>query len=348
MPRAWDINPGGSSTVTVGVVDTGVTSEPATLTRPLWVGQRFETVDLPFGISPDLSASRIVSPRDFAFEPGTRVLDFEGHGTHVASTIAEDGNNARSLAGIAYNARLMPVKVCVGFWELMLERAAFGVSGYIPPDSGGCATEDIAAGIRYAVDNGAKVINLSLGGEEPAPIERDAILYAVANGAIVVCSAGNNFEHGNRPDYPASYGPSIEGLLSVGAVGKSRTRAYYSGTGAHVEIAAPGGSSRDGGDEDEGFVWQVTLRPSDQDILDTPRPRFDRYSEVGYSGTSMAAAHVSAVAALLVSQGVTNPKAIEAILKTTALDLGTPGRDVSFGYGLVQPRTALFGMGIRR
>ena len=348
MPAAWDISPGGKSSVVVAVVDTGVTTASTTLNRRLWVGQAFETLPLRFEVSPDITSSRFASPRDFAFEPGGPVLDFDGHGTHVASTIAEDANNLRSVAGIAYSVRIMPVKVCVGFWEVMLFRAAANVPGYAPTNSGGCSSQDIADGIRYAADNGAKVINLSLGGTFPSTIEREAIVYAVNRGAVVVNAVGNSFEEGNPPDYPASYAPAIEGLISVAAVGKSKSRAYYSGTGSHVEMAAPGGSSRDGGGEDRGFIWQVTLVPTDQDPLATPRPRFDRYAEIGYSGTSMATAHVSAAAALLVSQGVTSPRAIEAILKATAEDLGAAGRDDSFGYGLVQPRTALFGQGIRR
>ena len=347
MPAVWDINPGANPSIIVAIVDTGVTTEVASLIRALWVGQAFETVTLPFDISPDLSPFRTVLPRDFTFEPGERVLDFDGHGTHVASTIAEDANNEESLAGMAYNVRFMPVKVCVGFWELMIERAAAGVPGYLPESVGGCPTEDIAAGIRYAADNGARIINLSLGGEDPAPAEREAIVYAISRGAFVATSAGNAYEVGNTLDYPAAYAPAIDGLMSVAAVGKSQTRAHYSSTGSHIEIAAPGGSSRDGGGEDEGFVWQVTLLPPDQDVFETPQPRFDRYVEVGYSGTSMAAAHVSAMAALLMSQGVTNPRAIEAVIKSTALDLGSPGRDNEFGYGLIQPRAALFGMGIR-
>jgi serine protease len=265
----------------------------------------------------------------------------------VASTIAEDANNEQSLAGMAYNVRVMPVKVCAGFWELMIERAAAGVAGYAPSSAGGCASDDIAAGIRYAADNGARVINLSLGGADPSPTEREAILYAIARGAFVATSMGNEFESGNAADFPAAYASAIDGLMSVGAVGKSRGRAYYSSTGAHIEIAAPGGSVRDGGGEDDGYVWQVTLLPPDQNVFVTPRPRFDRYVEVGYSGTSMAAAHVSAMAALLMSQGVTSPRAIEAVIKSTALDLGSPGKDNEFGHGLIQPRAALFGMGLR-
>jgi serine protease len=348
MPAVWDISPGGKPGVTVAVVDTGLTNAATTITRKMWVGAGFENVPLRFDVNPDISLSRFISPRDLAFEPGGPTFDFEGHGTHVAATITEDGNNLRNLTGIAYNTKIMPVKVCTGFWEVLIKVGAANIPGYVPTDSGGCATQDIADGIRYAADNGAKVINVSLGGLSASPVERDAIAYAVGKGAFVANSAGNEFESGNPIEYPAAYAPSIDGMMAVGAIGKSKTRAYYSSTGSHVEIAAPGGSRRDGGGEDEGFVWQMTLQPSDQSILVTPRPRFDRYVEVGYSGTSMATAHVSAIAALLVSQGVTSPRAIESVLRATALDLGTPGRDDSFGYGLIQPRPALYGLGVRR
>jgi serine protease len=348
MPAAWDINPGGNSTIIVAVVDTGLTTTDTTRTQALWTGQQFETVTMPFAISSDLSPSRVAFPRDLVFEPGPVLLDFEGHGTHVASTIAQETNNQQSLAGLAYNVRVLPVKVCVGFWELMIVRAAFGVPGYLPLNAGACFTDEIAAGIRYAADNGANVINLSVGGDEASPIERDAILHAIGKGAFVAAAVGNEFERGNAQHFPAAYAPAIDGLMSVGAVGKSRNRAYYSSTGSHLEIVAPGGSDLDGGGEDDGYVWQVTLAPADQNPLLTRRPRFDRYAEVGYIGTSMAAPHVSATAALLMSQGIRDPRAVEFVIKSTALDLGPAGKDNEYGHGLVQPRNALFGMGIAR
>jgi subtilisin family serine protease len=346
--RRWDINPGGNSTVIVGVIDSGPTTVATTLERTLWTGSQFQTVSLPFAVSPDLDAARFVAPRDLTLEPGPVVLDYDGHGTHVASTIAQNTNNGAWLAGMAYNVRILPVKVCAGFWELMLERAALGVRGYIAPDVAVCFTDEIAAGIRYAADNGARVINVSLGGEEASPLEREAILYAIDQGAFITTAMGNEYEFGNRQHFPAGYAPAIDGLMSVGAVGKSRARAYYSSTGNHLEIVAPGGNDLDVGGEDDGFVWQVSLFPPDQNPLFSPRPRFDRYVAVGYIGTSMATPHVSAAAALLMSQGIRDPRAIEAVIRATALDLGPAGKDDQYGFGLIQPRTALFGRGIAR
>lgn len=348
MPGAWTINPGGSPSVTVAVIDTGVTTDSGTITFPIWTGQRFEATALPFGPSPDLSSSRIVDPdAEVLLGDGAPLIDMVGHGTHVASTIAEDANNGMGLAGMAYNVRLMPVKVCIGYWEVMIGRAMSSEPGFADPDAGGCSDDAIVSGIRYAVDNGAKVINLSLGGPDPAPAIRDALMYAVQHGAFVAVAAGNDHDDGNPVEYPASYAPDIDGVMAVGAIGKSEARAYYSSTGDYVEIAAPGGDDTQGGGEDQGYIWQTTLFPPDQDPTVLVRPRFDRYVEVGYEGTSMATPHVSGLAALLMSQGdVKSPKAIEAFIKATAKDLGTSGKDDEFGAGLIQPRAALRGLGI--
>lgn len=344
MPRVWDIEPGGKTSVIVAVVDTGVTTVTESIQFSNWNGSAIVKQSFSFASNPDLAASRLVLPFDFLTNT-TRVLDTDGHGTHVSGTIGEDSNNNLGGAGLAYNVKLMPVKVCASYWDVQFAWSAAGGSGQVPFDSGGCPNSDIAKGIMYAADNGAKVINISLGGDEPSATIASAIRYAVGKGAFVATAGGNEFEQGNPTEYPAADAPGIDGFMSVAATNRSGNRAFYSNTGAHIEIAAPGGDSRDQS-SGTGVIWQSTLIFTDQD----PRfgfytPRFDRYAEIGYSGTSMATPHVAGLAALMVSRGITLPAAIEGIIKRTAKDIGSSGKDTSFGYGLIQPRAALFGVG---
>jgi len=353
MPKAWDINPGAAASIIVAIVDTGITTENTTRTVATWNGSAIQTITVAYATNPDLAASRLVSPMDFVTSGGSTVLDSDGHGTHVSSTVGEDTNNALLDAGIAYNARIMPVKVCTSYWDVQFAFSAAGGSGFVPEDSGGCPTSAIVAGIRYAADNGAKVINLSLGGEDPSTTERDAISYAVGKGVFVAIAAGNEKEEGNPIQYPAFYAGAIDGAMAVGGTNRSGNRAFYSNTGSYVEIAAPGGDSRDSDALGSGFIWQSTIRPSLSDPAVVTFPRFDSYAEVGYSGTSMATAHVSGLAALLATQGVKTPAAIEQLIRRTAKFLGAPGatnanRNDEFGFGLIQPRPALFGFGIRK
>jgi serine protease len=272
-----------------------------------------------------------------------------GHGTHVSSTIGEETNNALAEAGIAYKVKIMPVKACLGFWEIQFVLAAGGFRDFAPLDAGGCPSDAIAEGIRYAADNGAKVVNLSLGGPTPPPLAvHDALVYAVAKGVFVALSSGNSYDEGvptNPVMYPAAFAATIDGAMSVGAVGPSLTHSYYSSAGPYVEIAAPGGSMREGGSS--GAIWQATIFPGDSDAETVLFPRFDRYANTGFQGTSMASPHVAGIAALLISQGIVKPASLEAILKATALDLGVPGRDDLYGYGLVQPRASLRGVGVK-
>jgi serine protease len=346
MSRAWDINPGASSDVVVAIIDTGVTTAPASYQFTLWTGSSFQNVTVPFAVSPDLASSRIMPGRDFVFWTGP-VLDMVGHGTHLAGTALEETNNNVGLSGIAYGARLLPLKACFGYWELQIIQSALGIPGYVNPNqTGGCPDSAVAEAIRFAADNGAKSINLSLGGPSPSDITLTAINYAVGRGAFVSMSMGNNFEQGNAPQYPAAYAPQINGAVSVGAVGAAQRRAYYSGTGAHLELAAPGGDFRDGGLA--GVIFQVGLLDSDFDPFVIIRPRFDRYFEAPLQGTSSAAPHVTGVAALLYSQGITNPAAIEAAMKRFAKDIGTVGKDDEYGNGLIDARATLRGMGVAR
>ena len=348
MPRAWDINPGGNDSLIVAVVDSGMTAVSRSYAFQTWNGKATQNVNVPFAVNSDFKANRLVSAKDFVFWDGP-VLDMQGHGTHVASTIGEDTNNAVAEAGIAYRVKLMPVKVCVGFWEVQFALSASGFRGYVPADVGGCPTSEVAEGIRYAADNGAKVINISLGGVEPSMVVRDALSYAAGKGAFVSIAMGNEYEEGNPVGYPAAYAAELDGVMSVGAVGPSLTRAFYSSTGPHIEISAPGGSSREGGAS--GLIWQATIFGADSNPGTIISPRFDRYAESGYQGTSMAAPHVSGIAALIITQGVTKPAAVEALIKKTARFLGTPdaatpARNREYGYGLIQPRAALRGFGL--
>jgi serine protease len=320
------------------------------MTFRIWTGSAFENVSMAFSVNPDLAASRLVDASDFAFFDSGPVLDFDGHGTHVSSTIGEDTNNNLLLAGLAYNVRIMPVKVCIGYWEKMIVNGLTNTPGFASTSSS-CVLSDIAAGIRYAADRGAQVINLSVGGPLSAPPAnlRDALSYAVSQGTFSAISMGNNFEQGNETNYPAFFAQDLMGVMSVAAIGKTQTRSYYSATGAYCEIAAPGGDRRVGGTPDGGFIFQSTLDPDDGDPEFVRRPRFDRYVGLGLQGTSMASPHVAGLAALIAAQspGIT-PADIERAIRATARDLGTPGKDNEYGHGLIQPRSVLFGWGLRK
>jgi serine protease len=344
IPSAWDINNGASDKVVVAVVDSGVVTVTRDYDFRLWTGLRIETVAVPFRMNPDLSSTRILPGRDFVFWSGP-VIDMVGHGTHVAGTILQETNNSLSVAGIAHHALLMPLKACFGYWEIQLALSGRGTPGFVQPDeTGGCTDAAIAEAINYAADNSAHVINLSLGGEDPSPVILQALQYAIGRGLFVSIAAGNEYRLGNPVIYPAKYAEQLDGVVSVGAVGPSSRRAYYSTTGSYVEVVAPGGDAQDGGLE--GMIYQASLLEQDFDPRRMVRPRFERYAEVPSQGTSMAAPHVSGVAALLYSQGLTLPGAIEGALKSFARDLGARGRDDEFGYGLVDAPAALRGRGL--
>ncbi len=344
MPRAWDLNAGGSG-VTVAVIDTGLTSVNATYSLKTWDGTAIVSTQMRYAISSDMDAARIAPGRDFVFWTGP-VLDMDGHGTHVSGTVAQSTNNSFGYAGMAYNAKIMPLKVCLSFWDIQIVQAELGIPGYAPLDSGGCPTSALISAIQYAADNGAKVINMSLGGTTGSPAELDALNNATNRGLFVAIAAGNEFEDGNPTTFPASYAASVKGAMSVAAVGRTNQRAYYSTSGSFVEIAAPGGDFRDGGFSN--VVFQTGILFADSDPETVIFPRFDRYSDVALQGTSMASPHVAGLAALLISQGVTKPAAVEALIVATAKDIGVAGRDNNFGAGLIQPRTALRGFGVVR
>lgn len=352
MERAWDIQPGASSGVIVAVLDTGVAFDTRVVqfnARAWGIFDEFGrlvvgfpalgVINVPFAFAPELGGTRFVAPRDFIWDDQAP-FDLEGHGTHVAGTVGQLTNNGQGVAGMAYNARIMPVKVLSGIWDFIFGNPTVG-------------TDDVLArGIRYAADNGAHVINLSLGRDGgPAPAVEAALRYAVSQGAFVAIAAGNEAEEGNPVNRIGDAAPSIDGVVVVGAVGRDLTRAFYSNFNTTVELAAPGGDQRAAGLG--GGILQQTL---DEDLLHTylggpatyAAPRGDSFTYEFYQGTSMATPHVAGFAALLVQQGITSPAAIEAAMKRYARDLGTAGTDTSFGHGLIQPRPTLRGLGLAR
>jgi serine protease len=343
MERAWDINPGASSDIIVAVVDTGIAFRSALVRYTAFAFQRPDgvlfpalgPVDIPFAAAPDLGADRFVSPRDFIWDDQLP-FDLVGHGTHVAGTIGQLTNNNLGGAGMAFNVKLMPVKVIDAEWDFIFDSPFIGTD------------DTVARGIRYAADNGAKVINLSLGRSgPPAPVVQSAISYAVSRGAFVAAAGGNEA----TDTALVEFAPQIDGMVAVGATGRDRLRASYSTAGPFIELVAPGGDFSRGGAP--SGILQQTL---DLDLVETfagpvsryRAPRFDSFAYFFFEGTSMSTPHVSGLAALLMQQGVTSPGAIEAIMKQTATDLGTSGRDDEYGYGLINPRAALRGMGLAK
>lgn len=351
-PQAWDINRAAAAGVTVAVIDGGLTTTDGQFPFRIWTGTGFGIFQVPFAKADDFDHARVLRGVDLQLFGGwvspagePLVFDAGGHGTHVSGTIAQQTNNGSGFAGLASGATLLPIKACFEPWDAQLANGYDGVPLFVSASFSGCETSAIVEGIRYAADQGAKVINLSLGGPSPTPAILEALQYAVGRGTFVAIAAGNEALEGNPVDYPSFYAPSIDGVMSVAAVTRSRQRALYSTFGSYVEIAAPGGAGSFGPASEQ--IFQIGPNQSDLSIF-RPAPAFTRYGTQPFSGTSMAAPHVSALAALLYSQGVTSPAAIEAAIKRFAIDLGNPGRDDDFGYGLIDARATLRGLGIKK
>ena len=312
MPEAWSLasarNAPGGRGVVVAVLDTGVAYRDVGLSRR----------------APDLRS--FVRGYDFVNDDPYPV-DLNGHGTHVAGTIAEATNNRMGATGIAYGARIMPVRT-------------LDATG-----AGDAVT--IARGIRYAVSHHADVINLSLefapfvdAGDIPDVLS--ALRYARRQGVVVTTVAGNEAARSRLP-FPARSAQ----VISVAATTSHGCQAKYSNGGPQVDVAAPGGGpdAAPGDDDWDRTHCQpgVAGRSIYQETLGRSPTRFALPS--GYYGTSMAAPHVAGLAALIIASRVLgphpSPAAVQQRIEQTARDIGPPGYDVRYGHGLIDAAAAL-------
>jgi serine protease len=299
------------------------TGDPSVVVAVLDTGIAYEDFG-PFRKAPDFGTTVFVPGFDFV-NGDDHANDDNFHGTHVASTIAESTNNRMGVAGLAFGCALMPVKV--------LDESGMG------------SAFAIAEGIHFAArDPRVKVINLSLGGGFSEAV-RQAVDDAATRGVTVVAAAGN--DGGGTVLFPAS----LPNVMAVGAVDGRKARAPYSNRGSALDVMAPGGDlDRDDTGPDllpdgqPDGVLQQTFNP----LTARRTRRFDDFGLFWVAGTSQATAHVSALAALLVRQGITDPEAVRAAIETTAEDLGPPGRDDEHGHGLIRPPAALSGLGLTR
>ena len=311
LPAAWDVTVGDPGVI-VAVIDTGIFSGHPDLAGQLVPGYDFvrdPTAD-GNGIDPNPE-----DPGDQA-NPGNSRF----HGTHVAGTVAARGNNRIGVAGVAWGARIMPLRAL---------------------DDGGGTSYDVAQAVRFAAglanDSGtlpaspAAIINLSLSGEGFSQVNQALYREVRDLGIIVVASAGN--EATDAPAYPAAY----DAVIGVSAVDAQRELASYSNRGIAVDIAAPGG---DGSTDFNGDGYPDGVL-STSGSIDAGSVEF---AYTFLNGTSMAAPHVAGVMALMKS---INPdltgRQVESLLQSGSLtdDLGSPGRDDNYGHGLINARKAV-------
>jgi serine protease len=313
-PDAWEHllargRPGGRGAV-VAVLDTGVAYKDR---------KRFRK-------STDFSRGDFVRGYDFV-DDDKFPHDENGHGTHVASTIGESTHNDRGVTGLAYGAKIMPVRV--------LNARGEGESS------------SISAGIRFAVRHRADVINLSFEFDDTfrqfsaseIPDVLAAVRFAARRGVVVVAAAGN-FE---RP--AISYPARARTVISVGATTEHGCRARYSNVGRGLDIVAPGGGPDDPSDAacpkglPEGRdIYQTTFPWAGVQSAPRSSSSYRRFGlPSGFIGTSMAAPHVSAAAALVIASGILGPnptpQAVQERLQATAIDGGAVGYDEAYGYG---------------
>jgi thermitase len=291
---------------------------PAAWATGTGAGTTIAVVDTGVDLQHEDLKTKISGGKNFV-DPAKSAQDDHGHGTHVAGIAAAAANNNLGVASVAPDARILPVKV--------LDSKGQAPSGSI--------TEEgiVEAGIRYAADQGAAVINLSLGDTGiTRPLGSSfasAVRYAWSKGSIPVVSAGNNGDPNST--YFTSSNFANEPAIVVTALTPSSERApYASKTGAAKwGIAAPGGAGTANADDNIISTWWLAGSPN-------------AYGSA--AGTSMAAPHVSGAAAILRGLGLTPQQTVDRLL-ATARDLGDPGNDSTYGHGALDVAKAVAGLG---
>lgn len=288
VERAWDLNTMRGSGILIAVLDTGVD-----FNHPDLAGQVRTDIDWDF-MDDDASADNVFTGDST-----------DSHGTHVAGIIAAKTNNNYGIAGIAFNARILPIRVC---------SAATGCPAYY-----------VAAGIVYAVDNGAHIINMSLGGcFGPSTPEEGAVRYALSRNVVVIASAGNgNGQSGCMTGVPVrqySWPASYPGVISVAAHdidGTSGWDALGYNYNDMITVSAPG----------IGIYSTLAIEDGSFDT---------------WNGTSMAAPHVTGIAALVMSANIARtPATVKEAMICSAWDRGDLGYDEEYGYGIIQADWAM-------
>lgn len=266
--RAWDVSQGAG--IVVAVVDTGVAYTHPDLQPNIWVNVQ----EVPGNGVDDDSNGLIDDYRGWNFYNFTNdPMDVRGHGTHVAGTIAAALNNGRGVAGVAPQVKIMALK-------------AF-------PDFGGAYISDLAWANQYATDMGAHIINNSWSGAGSSQMITDVMAYAEALGVVVVASAGNNIQD------VANYLPgNIESVVAVASTTQADTKSSFSNYGSGIDVSAPGGEAYD----IVSTMLDNSLDLQAYDYLRVPEPGTGAGHYWRISGTSMAAPHVSGVAALILAK----------------------------------------------
>ncbi len=350
MPEAWNLTPSASG-VKVAVLDAGVAYENY-------------TGDKQYTRAPELANTVFVAPYKYISASyyldsnggcegsylsapiiSTHANDDNGHGTHITSTITQATNNGQHASGIAPGVQIMPIKIM---------------------DANGCTNSvDLAAGIDHAVANGAKVLNLSLGMDQTSTTVTEAINRAFNAGVSVVAATGNSASRSYSP--PISYPAAQGGVIAVGATRYDNIRAEYSQYGSGLTLVAPGGQmgtddysaplDQNGDHLADGIVAQTIKAYPITEFTSVSEPNsiyanwrcviggsFYLEDNCGtYQGTSMAAPHVTAVVALMLSRnsGLT-PAQIKTILTQTAQKSVIPGYNQNeHGAGLLDAYAAL-------